>query len=102
MASMARCGMEVCEMQEQPRASATTSDAVDEQLPQAPAAAPSIEMRANDIVISLPAYGEWWRDGRTRHTGVRTPRRTTSSAPGCPVRSTTYERGGQTSARLYL
>ena len=44
VASMARYGVEVCEMQEQPRASETTSDAVDEQLPQAAAAAPSIEM----------------------------------------------------------
>jgi hypothetical protein len=49
---------------------------------------------------SSPAYGECWRDGRTHHTGVRTPRRTTSSAPACPVKSTAYERGGRTSARL--
>ena len=49
---MARYDMEVCEMQEQPRASATTSDAVDEQLPEAPAAAPSIEMPATDVLIT--------------------------------------------------
>jgi hypothetical protein len=55
MASMARCGMEVCEMEEQPRASATTSDAVDEQLPQAPAAAPSNEMPATDVLITEQA-----------------------------------------------
>jgi hypothetical protein len=48
---MAGYGMEVCEVQEQPRASATTSDAVDEQLPQAPAA-PSIEMPATDVLIT--------------------------------------------------
>jgi hypothetical protein len=49
---MARYGMEVCEVQEQPRASAATSDAVDEQLPQAPAAAPSIAMPATDVLIT--------------------------------------------------
>jgi len=52
MASLARYGVEVCEMQEQPRASATTSDAVDEQLPRARAAAPSIEMPATDVLIT--------------------------------------------------
>ena len=52
VASMARYDMEVCEMQEQPRVSATTSDAVDEQLPQAPAAAPSIEMPATDVLVT--------------------------------------------------
>ena len=49
---MARYGMEVCEVQEQPRASATTSDTVDEQLPQAPAAAPSIEKPSTDALIT--------------------------------------------------
>ena len=39
-------------MQEQPTASATTSDAVNEQLPEAPEAAPSIEMRASDVLIT--------------------------------------------------
>jgi hypothetical protein len=39
-------------MQEQPRASDTTSGAVDEQLPQAPAAAPSIEMPPTDVLIT--------------------------------------------------
>jgi hypothetical protein len=62
--------MEVCEMQEQPRASATTSDAVDERLPQVPAAAPSFEMRARDVVIteqevvfSTAAAVAPWRQG---------------------------------------
>jgi hypothetical protein len=49
---MARYGMEVCEVLEQPRVSAATPDAVDEQLPQAPAAAPSIEMPATDVFIT--------------------------------------------------
>jgi hypothetical protein len=49
---MARYGMEVREVQEQPRASATTSDAVDKQLPQAPAAAPSIEKPSTDALIT--------------------------------------------------
>jgi hypothetical protein len=49
---MARYGMEVCEVLEQPRASAATPDAVDEQLPQVPAAAPSIEMPATDVLIT--------------------------------------------------
>jgi len=44
-------------MQEQPTASATTSDAVDMQLPQAPAAAPSIEMRASDVLITEQEVG---------------------------------------------
>jgi hypothetical protein len=48
---MARYGMEVCEVQEQPRASAATSDVVNEQLPKAPAA-PSIEMPATDVLIT--------------------------------------------------
>ena len=39
-------------MEVQPRASATTSDAVDEQLPLAPAAAPSIEMPATAVLIT--------------------------------------------------
>jgi hypothetical protein len=42
-------------MQEQPRASATTSDAVDEQLPQAPAPAPPIEMPDTDVLITEQA-----------------------------------------------
>ena len=60
-------------MQEQRRASDTSSDAVDEQLPQAPAAAPSIEMRANDVVIteqevvfSTAAVVAPWRQGDQR------------------------------------
>ena len=111
-------------MQEQPGASATTSDAVDEPLSEAPAAAPSIEVSTPEVLIteeevvfsttaavtpsvngpatdSSPAYGERWRDGRTHHTGIRTPRRTTSSAPACPVKSTAYERSDKASARLY-
>jgi hypothetical protein len=52
MASMARYGMEVCEMQEQPGASATTSDAVDEPLSEAPAAAPSIEVSTPEVLIT--------------------------------------------------
>jgi hypothetical protein len=39
-------------MQEQPRASDTSSGAVDEQLPQALAAAPSIEKPATDVLIT--------------------------------------------------
>jgi hypothetical protein len=45
-------GMEVCEVQEQRRASATASDAVDEPLSLAPAAAPSTEAPATDAVIT--------------------------------------------------
>jgi hypothetical protein len=52
LASLARYGMEMSAMHEQPRASATTSDAVDEQLPQAPATAPSIEMPATDVLVT--------------------------------------------------
>ena len=39
-------------MQEQPRESATTSDAVDEPLPQAPAAVPSIEVPATEVLMT--------------------------------------------------
>ena len=49
---MARYGMEVCEMQEQPKASATTSDAVGEPLPQAPEVVPSIDVPATDVLIT--------------------------------------------------
>jgi hypothetical protein len=52
MALMARYRMEMCEMQEQPRASATTSDAVDGPLSQAPAAVPSIEVPTTEISIT--------------------------------------------------
>jgi len=38
----------------------------------------------------------------TSTTGARTPRRTTSSAPACPVRSTAYERGPSGSRRVGL
>ena len=114
MASMARYGMEVCEVQEQPRASATTSDTVDEPLPEAPAAAPSIEVPTPEVLITeqgvvfsttatVAPQRQWaghrllasiWRvlaGRRTHHTGVCIPRRTISSAPGCPVKSTAYE-----------
>src|SRR6476661_8047662 len=49
---MARYGMVVCEMQEQPGASATTSDAVDEPLSEAPAAAPSIEVSTPEVLTT--------------------------------------------------
>ena len=49
---MARYGMEVCQMQEQPTASASTSDTVDEPLPEAPAAAPSIEVPTTEVLIT--------------------------------------------------
>jgi hypothetical protein len=52
MASMARYGMEVCEVQEQPRASATTWYTVDEPLPGAPAAPSSIEVPTPEVLIT--------------------------------------------------
>lgn len=52
MASLARYGMEMREMQERPRASATTSVAVDEPIPQARAAGAPGEGRATDVLIS--------------------------------------------------
>ena len=52
LASIARYGMEVCEMQEQPTASASTSDTVDEPLPEAPAAAPPIEVPTTEVLIT--------------------------------------------------
>ena len=39
-------------MQEQPKASATTSDAVGEPLPQAPEVVPSIDVPATDVLIT--------------------------------------------------
>jgi hypothetical protein len=39
-------------MQERPRASATTSDAVDEPLPQAQVAIPSVEVPATEVLIT--------------------------------------------------
>lgn len=48
---MAPMRMEVCEMQEQPGASATTSDAI-EPLPRAPAAVPSIEVPTTEVLIT--------------------------------------------------
>jgi hypothetical protein len=52
MASMGRYGMEVCEMRKQQGASATTSDAVDGSLPEAPVAAPSIEVSTPEVLIT--------------------------------------------------
>src|SRR6476646_7234744 len=45
-------GTEVCEMHEQPRTSATTSDSVDEPLLEVPAAAPSIEVPTPEVLIT--------------------------------------------------
>jgi hypothetical protein len=44
--------MEMSAMQERPRASATTSDALDEPLPRARAAVPPVEVRATEVVIT--------------------------------------------------
>jgi len=111
-------------MQEQPGASATTSDAVGEPLPQAPEVVPSIDVPATDVLITEQEVtfstaaavatrrqgaghlllASLWRvlGGWTNAShGVRTPRRTTSSAPACPVKSTAYERSDKASARLY-
>jgi hypothetical protein len=52
MASLARYGMEMSEMHERPRASATTSDAVDEPIPQARAAVPSVEVPGTEVLIT--------------------------------------------------
>jgi hypothetical protein len=49
---MGRYGMEVCEMRKQQGASATTSDAVDGSLPEAPVAAPSIEVSTPEVLIT--------------------------------------------------
>jgi hypothetical protein len=52
MASLARYGMEMREMQQRPRASAPTSDAVDEPIPQARAAVASVEVPATEVLIT--------------------------------------------------
>jgi hypothetical protein len=52
MASLARYGMEMSAMQERPRASATTSDAPNEPLPQARAAVPPVEVRVTEVLIT--------------------------------------------------
>jgi hypothetical protein len=52
MASLARYGMEMREMQERPRASATTSVAVDDPIPQARAAVASVEAPATEVLIT--------------------------------------------------
>jgi hypothetical protein len=44
--------MEVCKMLEQPRAAATTSDTVDEPLPEAPTAARSIDVPTTEVLIT--------------------------------------------------
>jgi hypothetical protein len=49
---MARYGMEVCEVQEQPRASAATSDAVDEQYPRLRRPPRRLKMPATDVLIT--------------------------------------------------
>jgi hypothetical protein len=50
MESLARCGMEMREMQERPGASATTSVAVDEPIPQAGAAVAPVDVPATEGV----------------------------------------------------
>ena len=50
---------------------------------------------------SSPACGERWRGRRTHHIGVCIPRRTISSAPGYPVKSTACELDRERSAPLY-
>ena len=52
MASPARNGMEMSEMQERPRASAPSSDAVAEPLPQDPAAVRSAEVPASEVLMT--------------------------------------------------
>jgi hypothetical protein len=54
MASLARNGMEMREMLERPRASATISVAVDEPMPRARAAGAPVEVRATEVLITEP------------------------------------------------